>query len=45
MMLEQMDAIKNPTLRERAERAIIKPIINTKQKFGLGVRQKKVQKC
>ena len=44
MMLEQMKAIKNPSLRERAERAIIRPIINTKQKFGLGVRQKKVQK-
>ena len=36
IMLEQMDAIKNPTLRERIERGIIKPIISTKTKFGLG---------
>ena len=36
IMLEQMDAIKDPTIRERIERAIIKPIIYTKAKFGLG---------
>lgn len=36
IMLEQMDAIKDPTIRERVERAIIKPIITTKTKFGLG---------
>ncbi len=37
LMLDEMDAIKDPTMRERIERAIIKPIINAKQKFGLGV--------
>lgn len=36
IMLEQMDAIKDPTFRERIERGIIKPIIYTKAKFGLG---------
>lgn len=36
IMLEQMDAIKDPTIRERIERGIIKPIISTKAKFGLG---------
>ena len=38
-MIEEMDAIKNPTMRERIERGIIKPIISTKEKFGLGVTQ------
>jgi hypothetical protein len=41
IMLEQMDAIKDPTLRERIERSIIKPIISTKAKFGLGYNGKK----
>lgn len=36
IMLEQMDAIKDPTIRERIERGIIKPVISTKAKFGLG---------
>ena len=36
-MFEEMDAIKNPTIRERIERVIIKPIISTKAKFGLCV--------
>lgn len=35
-MLHEMDAIKDPTMQERAECVIIKPIINEKQKFGLG---------
>ena len=35
-MLEQMDAIKDPTIRERIERGIIRPIISAKAKFGLG---------
>lgn len=37
IMVRELDAIENPTLRERAERAIIKPIIAAKAKFGLGV--------
>lgn len=36
IMLEQMAAINNPTICERIERGIIKPIISTKVKFGLG---------
>lgn len=36
MMIAEMDSIEDPTLRERLERAVIKPIIYTKQKFGLG---------
>lgn len=36
IMLEEMNAIKDPTIRERIERGIIKPIISTKVKFGLG---------
>ena len=37
MMIEEMDAIKNTTMQERIERGIIKPIISTKEKFGLGI--------
>ena len=40
MMIEEMDAIKNPTIRERIERVIIKPIISTKEKFGVAVSQR-----
>ena len=36
MMIEEMNAIKNPTIRERIERGIIKPIISTKKKLALG---------
>lgn len=35
-MLREMDTIKKFTAWEKAEWAIIKPIINMKQKFGLG---------
>ena len=37
IMVKELDSVENPTLRERAERAIVKPIIATKAKFGLGV--------
>ena len=40
LMIEEMDAIKDPTMRERVERGIIRPIINAKQKFGMGVKKK-----
>ena len=39
-MVQQLDSIDNPTTREKIERAIIKPIINAKQKFGLGIRDR-----
>jgi hypothetical protein len=34
--LQELDSIDNPTMRERIERAIVKPIINAKRRFGLG---------
>jgi hypothetical protein len=37
VMLKEMAAINNPSLRERIERAVITLIINSKQKFGSGV--------
>ena len=40
-MLQQLDSIENPSFREKIEMAIIKPIINTKQRFGLGLRDRK----
>ena len=39
VMVSELDAIPNPTLRERAERAIIKPILSTKARFGLGTKK------
>lgn len=36
VMVSELNEIPNPTLRERVERAVIKPIISTKAKFGLG---------
>ena len=40
LMIQEMDAIKDPTLHERVERGIIRPIIKAKQKFGMGVKKK-----
>ncbi|VDI33805.1 Hypothetical predicted protein [Mytilus galloprovincialis] len=42
-MLASLDAIPNPTARESFERGIVKPIIGTKARFGLGVGEKKVR--
>ena len=39
-MIQEMDAIKDPTLRERLDRGIIRPIINAKQKLGMGVKKR-----
>ena len=36
-MLKRMDAIPDPSFREKIERAIIKPIISAKVMFGLGI--------
>jgi predicted nucleic acid-binding Zn-ribbon protein len=41
IMVSEMNEIPNPTLRERVERSVIKPILNTKAKFGLGIQSKK----
>jgi len=35
-MVEELNNIPNPTVRERMERAVVKPIIATKAHFGLG---------
>jgi hypothetical protein len=37
-MLNKLDSINDPKARERIERAIIKTIISTKERFGLGVK-------
>jgi hypothetical protein len=39
-MLQQLDSIENPSFREKIEMAIVKPIINTKQRFGLGLKDR-----
>ena len=43
VMVSELNEIPNPTVRERVERAIIKPILNTKANFGLGVSSKKTR--
>jgi hypothetical protein len=35
-MLSELDSINDATARERIERAIVKPIISSKHRFGLG---------
>ena len=42
-MLASLDAMPNPTARERMDRSIVRPIIGTKARFGLGVGKKKVR--
>ena len=37
-MLNELESISEPTARERIERAVIKPIIAMKERFGLGVK-------
>jgi hypothetical protein len=37
VMLNELDSISDPTDRDRIECAVIKPIIATKERFGLGV--------
>jgi hypothetical protein len=37
-MLNELDSISDPSARERIERAIIKPILSAKERFGLGVK-------
>ena len=39
-MLESLDKIPSPTMRERADRSIVKPLNGTKVRFGLGVKKK-----
>lgn len=37
VMLNELDKITNPTIRERIERSIVKPIISTKASLGFGI--------
>ena len=39
-MLNQLDGIANPTARERMDRSIVRPLIGTKVRFGLGVKKR-----
>jgi len=39
-MITELNNINNPSMRERIERAIVKPILATKAHFGLGVPNK-----
>src|SRR6218665_1733573 len=36
-MVDELNSIQNPTILERIERNLVKPILNTKTKFGFGV--------
>lgn len=40
-MLDELDNIENPTFREKTERLVVKSIIGTKKRFGLGINQNK----
>src|SRR5215813_15503122 len=44
-MLEGLDEISNPTIRERIDRAIVNPIIKAKRTFGLGMVEMYCLKC
>ncbi len=44
IMINELNSIQNPTLKERAEMAIVKPIIKSKQLFGLGMKQSFLEK-
>jgi len=43
-MVNQLNSIPNPTLTEQMERAIVTPILATKEKFGLDVKKSWGQK-
>jgi len=44
IMVNQLNSIPNSTLREQMKRAIVTPILATKEKFGLGVKNSWGQK-
>ena len=39
IMINQLNSIPNPTAREKMERAIVTPILSTKEKFGMGFKK------
>ena len=40
-MLNEMKEIQNPTMKERAERALVSSLIGTKKYFGMGIKKKR----
>jgi len=38
-MLEELDGLFNPTLRERMERGVVSKIIGSKKRFGWGLKK------
>jgi len=44
IMVNQLNSIPNPTLKEQMERAIVTPILATNEKFGLGIKKSWGQK-
>jgi hypothetical protein len=44
VMLNELDSLSDPTAREQIERAVIKPVISTKERFGLGIEPVDFQK-
>ena len=38
-MLSELNNIPNPTVRERIERAVVKPILSAKSSLGLGLKK------
>ena len=43
-MLKELKGIYNPSIRERMERGLVSTLIGTKARFGMGVREKKLQR-
>jgi len=39
-MLEELDGICNPTLRERMERGVVSKIIGTNERFEMGIKKR-----
>ena len=38
-MLDELDGIYNPTIRERLDRAVVSPIIGIKKRLGMGLKK------
>jgi hypothetical protein len=44
-MWSELDSVSEPAVRERVERSIIRPIISTTERFGLGVKPANFRKA
>ena len=42
-MLEELDGIYNPTIKEKMERGLVSTLIGAKKRFGWGLNEKKLQ--